>query len=198
VAGGCEPSISKEILLVGDSVTSESSGAIVQSFNHVGDGAEPGRYAPNFGSVVWGQGLAYVPWVEEDRVDDYWYTHLNSLMAHTHPEVIVVELGYNDCDNLVGYGRRIDGFMNRIPDSVPVHWLTMADPKDRTTCDTVINTELELAAVRHGNLSLLPYATFMNKHPDWTRDGIHLTAEGQRQYAAWLHDQLDARYPDYD
>ena len=199
VLAGCEPKITREVLLVGDSVTSESSKSIVQSFNHVAVNAKASRFAPVFGSVVSGQGLLKVPAVPRDKVDEFWTKHVASLMAHVHPEVIVVELGYNDCDHLrdlATYGSRIDGFMAQIPRSVPVHWLTVADPKKRRQCDEIINTQLLAATVRHSNMTLLDFARFMNKHPEWTPDGVHPNAQGQKQYALWLHGQLTKLYPE--
>src|SRR5688572_25740957 len=90
VVAGCEPEINREVLFVADSVTSDSSRPIVQTFNHVAAGSSAGGYAPNLGSVVAGQGLAKVPAVPADDVDEYWTRHVASLMAHVDPEVILV------------------------------------------------------------------------------------------------------------
>jgi lysophospholipase L1-like esterase len=196
-ASGCEPTVTREVLFIADSVTLQATPSIVSAFNQVGADADTGRYAPNFGSVILGQGLAVVPHVSTSDVKAWWSQHLDSLIERTKPDVIVVALGYNDCNNLVGYGSRIDAFMDHIPGSIPVHWLTVTDPKRRTTCDTTINNALTSAVTRNANLSLLPFATFANAHPSWiSSDGVHLTPEGQQEYADWLLRRLDALYPE--
>jgi lysophospholipase L1-like esterase len=118
-----------------------------------------------------------------------------SLVEHTKPEVVVVELGYNDCRaELSTYGDSIDNLLEQVPVETPVHWLTVADPNERRTCDETINAALTDAAGRWPNLTLLDFAALMDAHPEWTNDGTHLNEEGRGAYAAWLHDELDARY----
>jgi lysophospholipase L1-like esterase len=133
--------------------------------------------------------------VPAEDVRSYWAVHLTSLFAHVHPEVIVVELGYNDCNSdLSTYDATLDAFMTRVPSGTPVHWLTMHDAFNARTCDETINAALTAATGRWSNLTLLDFAGFMAGHRGWCDDGVHLTDAGQAGYAAWLHQQLDAIY----
>ncbi len=193
-ASACEPEVTKEVLFVNDSVTSQSIPAIVQSMNAVAESTPAGRYAPNFGSSVPGIGLRQVPG-SSMAARDYWTAHMTSLVEHVRPEVIVVELGYNDCGrDLSTYGEDVDNFMAAVPVDTPVHWLTMHDVNNLRTCDQTFNEALSEATTRWANLSIFDFAAHMEGHPEWAPDGTHLNAAGQAAYAEWLHDQLDAEY----
>ncbi len=194
-AAGCKRDITKEVLFVNDSVTHQSLGAIVTEFNVIGATDRPSRYAPNFGSSVPGIGLRQVGTLPHDEVPAFWAGHLRSLIEHTHPEVIVVELGYNDCGyDVTNYSADIDNFMANVPPDVPVHWLTMQDAMHLYTCDELINGALAAATTRWSNLTLFDFGAFVEGHPEWLDDGKHLNADGQGKYAKWLHQQLDAVY----
>ena len=189
----CEPTINREVLLVGDSVTFQSVSPIVEQFNNVDEGK--GRYAPVFGSVSSGQGLTSVVNVDMANVDAFWTEHVRSLVEHTKPEVMIVELGYNDCPRLSGYDARIDNFMEQVPSSVPVNWLTVADPGNKTTCDATINAALAAAATRWPNFRTLPYTKYFNVRPQLFQDNVHLNAKGQAELARFLKASLDHLYP---
>jgi hypothetical protein len=194
-ASGCKAKVTKEVLFVNDSVTNDAVGQIVSTFNLVKQDDTTGRYAPNFGSSVPGIGLLQVPGLTSDEVRTYWTDHLTSLVDHVKPEVMVVELGYNDCGfDLSDYGTDIDDFMRLVPPETPVHWLTMADPLDVKDCDETINAALTDATSRWPNLTVFDYAAHMNAHPEWFVDDAHLDADGQHEYAIWLQAQLDALY----
>ena len=195
VGAGCKAKVTKEVLFVNDSVTHQSIIAVVQEMNDVAADDAAGRYAPNFGSSIPGIGLLKVPGIAPENVDAYWDAHLTSLLDHVKPEVIVVELGYNDCGfDLTGYGTHIDNFMANIPSDTPVHWLTMADVNQQFTCDETINAALDAARSQWTNLSIFDFRSHMQGHPEWTVDGTHLNQNGQWAYASWLHDELDAIY----
>jgi hypothetical protein len=201
VAAGCKKDVTKEVLFVNDSVTHYSIPAIVDEMNLVSKTDSAGRYAPNFGSSVPTIGLRYVPGLATPaEIDDYWTGHLTTLIEHVQPEVIIVELGYNDCtfeaveDGLTTYGEDIDRFMDNVPAATPVHWLTLADVNNAHTCDETINAALNDATTRWPNLLPFDFATFMQGHTEWAPDGTHLSTAGQKAYASWLRDQLDARY----
>ncbi len=194
---GCKSHVTKEVLFVNDSITHQSILRIVEEMNAVPANDPAGRYAPNFGSSIPGSGLRQVPGIESANVGTYWDEHLTSVLEHVKPEVMIVELGYNDCGyDLSTYGDDIDSFMAHVPTETPVHWLTMADVNHRSTCDETINLALQDAASRWTNLTLFDFAAHMEGHPEWTVDGTHLNDDGQRAYASWLHDQLDAIYVD--
>lgn len=196
VGAGCKPDVTREVLFVNDSVTHQSIPYLVQEMNNVQASDSEGRYAPNFGSSIPGIGLLQVPgYSTQPGSDAYWDTHLASLLAHVEPEVIVVELGYNDCGhNLSAYGDEIDDAMVHVPSGTPVHWLTMHDVNDQRTCDETINAALAGATTRWPNLTLFDFAAHMEGHPEWSTDGTHLSTAGQKAYAAWLTDQLDLAY----
>lgn len=195
VVAGCKREVTKEVLFVNDSVTHQAIISIVSEMNNVQPTDTPGRYAPNFGSSIPGIGLRQIPMLQPAEADSYWHDHLTSLLGHVNPEVMVVELGYNDCDHdLSDYGAHIDNFMSVIPTETPVLWLTVADARNVYTCDETMNAALTDAATRWSNLALLDFAGFMTGHPEWTDDSKHLNATGQGEYARWLHQQLDALY----
>lgn len=195
VAAGCKADVTKEVLFVNDSVTHQSIISIVDEMNVVAANDPAGRYAPNFGSSVPGIGLLRVAGIEPADVAAYWDEHLASLLDHVSPEVVIVELGYNDCGlDLTGYGDAIDSFIANVPSGTPVHWLTMADVNDSSTCDETINAAINAATTRWANLSILDFRAQMQSHPEWSADGTHLNTDGQNAYAGWLHDQLDALY----
>src|SRR5262245_6894320 len=98
VATGCKRDITKEVLFVNDSVTHQSIVSIVTELNMIEKSSPAGRYAPNFGSSVAGIGLRQVGTLPPGEIDAYWTNHITSLVEHVDPEVIVIELGYNDCD----------------------------------------------------------------------------------------------------
>ena len=98
--------------------------------NTVGKNSDAGRYTPNFGSSVPGIGLRNVSGHPRREVDAYWPSHLSSVIDHVDPEVIMVELGYNDCGyDLSDYGTDIDDFMAIVPFGLPVQWVTVADAR---------------------------------------------------------------------
>jgi hypothetical protein len=198
-ATGCKREITKEVLFVNDSVTHQSIINIVEQMNSVPNGAPAARYAPTFGSSIPGAGLLQIPGVPPEDVKAYWHAHLTSLIEHVNPEVLVVELGYNDCGrDLADYPASIDNFMDNIPAETPVHWLTMADVNNQRTCDETINAALNDATSRFSNLSLFDFAAHSQGHPEWSVDGTHLSADGRADYASWLHAQLDAIYDQPD
>jgi lysophospholipase L1-like esterase len=196
VTGGCKADVNKEVLFVNDSVVHEAIMSLVTEFNSVGQNDADGRYAPNFGSSTPGIGLKQIPGHDDlSQTDSWWTQHMTSLISHVKPEVIVVELGYNDCGrDLTSYGAAIDNFMATIPPETPVHWLTMADARNIHTCDETINAAITEALTRWPNLSIFDLAAHMQGHPEWTDDSIHLNPAGQNEFADWLHHQLDAVY----
>jgi hypothetical protein len=196
LATGCERDVTKEVLFVNDSVTHLSLVALVAELNTVKEGDVPGRYAPNFGSSMPGIGLRQV-WEHssQSEIDEYWFEHMVSLVEHVKPEVIVVELGYNDCGyDLSNYGAHIDNLLSAVPAETPVHWLTMGDPNNNRTCDDTVNAAITAAVTRWPNLSIFDFGAFMHGHTEWADDGVHLNPDGQNAYADWLHGQLDAVY----
>jgi hypothetical protein len=196
VAAGCKPEVTKEVLFVNDSVTHQSIVPIVAEFNTVEKDATSGRYAPNFGSSVPGIGLRHVPGLDDADAGAYWSTHLTTLFEHVDPEVLVVELGYNDCRyDLSDYGTDIDEFLALVPSDTPVLWVTMQDALDLHTCDEVINEALAAATTRWPDLGLLDLAAHVRGHAEWVEaDSRHLSVAGQGEYARWLHRELDARF----
>jgi len=196
---GCKAQITKNVVFIADSVTAQSAEEITAAFNLTSQYSSAGRYAPNFASVVGGQGLRQVEDDPNQPAQDphtLWPQHVQSIVAHTHPEVVVVELGYNDCHSDTStYGDDVTMVMDNIPTDVPVHWLTMQDHDDSYSCEGDINAALQAATTRYPNLTLLPYADFMNPHPEWFNNpGPHLNATGQQKCATWLKEQLDAIY----
>jgi hypothetical protein len=198
---GCKPEVTKGLLFVNDSVTNGAAEEIITRFNAKKEADPEGRYAPNFGSSEPGAGLLSIPFLPPERVDEWWTTHLASVLQHVNPEVVIVELGYNDCGQLAAavdpaatYAAAIDRFMGNLPPDKPVHWVTMQDAQNLSTCDETVNAALNDAVARWTNLSIFDFGAFMVGHPEWTNDGIHLSGLGQFAYAGFLQGELDAIY----
>lgn len=193
LVAACQPEITADVMLVTDSVSAQAGEEITKEFSVVST-ADGGRYIASMGSSVGGQGLTYVHGVPLDKMDAFWAAHLTSLIDRGQPDLLLVELGYNDCPRLDGYASRVDSFMANTAD-LPTYWLTLADQGDRWNgghCDDTINAVLTAAQADWPNLHLLDYRSWALAHPEHYADAVHLNATGQIAYADWLKAQLDA------
>ncbi len=123
----------------------------------------------------------------------YWSERIPYLVALQQPDVVVIELGTNDCAPtecpvLAPY---IDEIMRSIPASTPVLWLTIQEKILLATKRKYINNEIESAFARWPNLRLVDYERTIENHPEYhTADGLHLNDAGQQLLANLLREAL--------
>ena len=122
-----------------------------------------------------------------------WPTRITEL-ASTHPSVVVIELGTNDCANC---GDDLDGGIDRILAPLRhtrrVVWLTVQDTAvERSSDPEGVNEALRRATVRWPNLELLDMKGHFDGHPEWhIADLLHFNAAGSKELADLIRDAID-------
>lgn len=172
---GCKeptPASGNRLLLVGDSIFALSRGTLEEVLK--AEGWEP------FVSATGGT-----------TIED-WSTGIQPAVELSDPNVVVVELGTNDCGpvgcvNLAPY---IDALMRQLTSADAVLWLTVQTDKAIPQKPDYVNFEIEAAVARWPNLFLVDMGSAFEGHPEWTDDGIHPNAEGERQMAALVAESL--------
>jgi hypothetical protein len=108
-------------------------------------------------------------------------------------DVIIVELGYNDCV-APGFASAIDQILAELTtqDVPTVLWSMMStlNRPEYASCNAVL-TE---ATKRWPTLRLADWDGYSHAHPEWFSNdglGVHLSATGRTAYATFLRDQLD-------
>jgi hypothetical protein len=108
-------------------------------------------------------------------------------------DVIIVELGYNDCV-ATGFPSAIDQILTELTgqDVPTVLWSMMStlNRPEYASC----NTALTDATKRWPTLRLVDWDGYSHAHPEWFSDdglGVHLSTLGRAAYATFLRDQLD-------
>jgi hypothetical protein len=127
---------------------------------------------------------------------DYWRGRLGDLLRKVRPDAYVVDLGINDTDKsgtdtslgYSDYGKKVDSLMGLLGDR-PVLWTNLPcaiQLKPRRLGCKMVNAAVAAARSRHRNLTIVNWARFANRHPDWMgADGIHYTVAG---YATWSNE----------
>ena len=167
------------MLVVGDSLTEISKNEVRQSL------AAAGRRA-----VVDGRGGLSI---------GLWRPFVGGDTRFTRPEVAVVELGTNDCDlSCRPLAPDIDAIVKKLLDE-GVHaivWLNVQEDSPYPEHPQFVNQEIERAAVRWPQLSIVDLNRTFAGHPEWhTEDGIHFNEAGRLVYAQLILQALDA-FPD--
>ncbi len=108
-------------------------------------------------------------------------------------DVIIVELGYNDCV-APGFPAAIDQILTELTrqDVPTVVWsmMTTLIRPEYASCNTALND----ATKRWPTLRLADWDGYSHAHADWFANdglGVHLTTTGRTAYATFLRDQLD-------
>ena len=162
-----------KVLVVGDSLTKLSSDTVMATLE--GDGWQPDIEATGGTTIT------------------YWSTRIPFLVAISHPDVVVVELGTNDCSpsECPPIGPYIDEIMRGIPRSTPVLWLNVQVDNPLSAKRKYINFEIESAYARWPNLHLVDYAGRIDNHPEYhVADGLHLNDAGKQVLADLIRDSL--------
>jgi hypothetical protein len=180
IAGGSTLPVSdRRVLVVGDSLTEISKNEVRASLAAAG-----------WRAVVDGRGGLSI---------GLWRPFVGADTRFTSPHVAVVELGTNDCDQTCRpLSPDIDAIVTKLLDE-GVHailWMNVQEDSPYPRHPRFVNQELERAAVRWPQLSIVDLSSAFAGHPEWhTEDGIHFNEPGRLIYAQLILQALDA-FPD--
>jgi lysophospholipase L1-like esterase len=121
-----------------------------------------------------------------------WTAKMKSFIADVHPDVIVVELGTNNC---VAACPRIDSvidkLMRQVPRTIPVVWLNVQAQPTYPAHPESVNDALAAARTRWSNFTLVDMSARFRNHPEWhIEDGLHLSAAGSDQLGVLIAESL--------
>lgn len=164
-----------EVLVIGDSLLEDSEAQVRAALE--ADGWEP---------LVDGVGGLPI---------EAWIPGAQMLVAQAEPQVVVVELGTNNCaatpcEDLDAY---IDALMHELTKTAEVvYWLNVQDlPRNHPADEDFVNREILDAAVRWPNLVVVDMNTRFKDHPEWHRsDGLHFNDVGKQQLADLIREAL--------
>lgn len=123
-----------------------------------------------------------------------WTGRMKQLVADADPDVIVIELGTNNCVAACPRVEAIvDQMMRQIPRSIPVVWLNVQAQPTYPAHPESVNNALAAARTRWSNLTLVDLSARFRNHPEWhIADGLHLSAAGSDQLGAFIAESLRA------
>ena len=172
-----EPAAGNRLMLVGDSIFHQSESTLDGSLRAAG----------------WNPSVEAFP----GTTIEFWSTDIVKALAKDNPNIIVIELGTNDCGTVpcVPLAPYIDALMRNIPSSIPVLWLTVQTDALIPKKPEYVNNEINAASGRWPNLWIVDMGSLFEGHNDWRSDGIHPNAEGQRQIAKLVEHELEPFKP---
>lgn len=100
---------------------------------------------------------------------------------------VVIEVGNNDFAN--SYAMNVEAALTALSAAGVRHvlWSTLHVTPDHTSYAT-INDAIVAAAASHPELTVLDWNAYSASHPDWFQtDGVHLTGDGPRAFARFIH-----------
>jgi lysophospholipase L1-like esterase len=104
------------------------------------------------------------------------------LQAHgAFPDTVVVHLGTNGTTN----AGELDAMLQVVA-AVPRVVLVNVQLNGTRPWEASVNAEIAAAVGRWPNVRLADWYAASAGHPDWFRDGLHLTAPGAEAYAATI------------
>jgi hypothetical protein len=191
---GCKAEITAHVVIVGDSITSESVSQIADELTLVSSNSVEGRYlvTPN---AVGGIGVRTVP--GQSNAAAYWDVHLASVEEHASPEVWIIALGTNDCfvGDWDGYGASIDFVMSRLPEAKPVFWVNLWSRRaEDVQCVADVNAALDDAVFRWPDLTVIDAMSTLGSDPANYSDDRHPSEQGKAAYAQLLRTSLDQAF----
>ena len=166
---------------VGESITAEYASVVVPAYPRTNFQARSNR-------CLVGAGCIQSAGVQPDGI-----SIINSLPADQFPNVVVVQLGYND--DPATFSGDVDQVVNAL-NSRGVQRVVFVNLSTRRTTSnfTLSNQVLAAAAARYPNVSVLDWnaASSAPSQYRWFRDGVHLTPTGRAEFTLWIRGQLDA------
>jgi lysophospholipase L1-like esterase len=131
----------------------------------------------------------------------YWADRVQVFQAFEQPDIVVIELGTNDCSNVgcVPLGPYIDQIMSSIPSSNAVLWLNVQEdvPPPFDADRDFVNGALAEADQRWPNMYLIDLNGHFAAHPEWHNpDGVHFNDLGQQEFGRFLADALESFKPE--
>lgn len=123
-----------------------------------------------------------------------WAPKISQLVGEAKPDVVVVELGTNNCTatcpNLAGV---IDRLLRSVPRTTPVYWLNVQNQPSYPAHPESVNDALGAAQSRWSNVTVVDMSARFRNHPEWhLPDGLHFSAAGSDQLAALIAETLGA------
>lgn len=123
-----------------------------------------------------------------------WTPKMARLVGDARPDVVVVELGTNNCTaacpNLAAV---IDRLLRAVPRTTPVYWLNVQNQPSYPAHPESVNDALATAQSRWPNLTLVDMSARFRNHPEWhLPDGLHFTPAGSDQLAKLITQSLEA------
>lgn len=165
---------------VGESITSEFGAVVAPAYPRVNFQAKSNR-------CMVGAGCIAAAGVLPDAI-----SIVNSLPPDQYPNVVVVQLGYND--DPTTFGSDVDTVVNALNARGVQRIVFVNLSTRRTTVNyTLSNQILAAAAARYPNVSVLDWnaASAAPTQSRWFRDGVHLTSTGRAEFSLFLRRQLD-------
>jgi hypothetical protein len=125
-----------------------------------------------------------------------WIPGAKKLATTFKPNVVVVELGTNNCavtpcEDLDAY---IDALMHEFTKTADVvYWLNVQDlPNNHPADEDFVNREITDAAIRWPNLVVVDMNSRFKDRPDWHRhpDGLHFNDAGKQALGDLIREAL--------
>jgi lysophospholipase L1-like esterase len=126
----------------------------------------------------------------------YWIGPAAALVARLHPDVVVVELGTNDCGDCAGVGWDVDRVMASFADAGLVAWLNVQQDAPYPPQPDAINLTLASALAWWDNTKIVDFNGAFAGHPEWHAGiptGVHLSPAGEHELAQLIVAALPRR-----
>jgi SpoIID/LytB domain protein len=165
---------------VGESIVNEFAAVVAPAYPRVNFQAKSNR-------CMVGSGCIAAAGVLPDAI-----SIVNSLQPDQYPNVVVVQLGYND--NPSTFGADVDTVVNAL-NARGVQRIVFVNLSTRRTSVnySLSNQVLAAATSRYPNVSVLDWngASSAPSQSRWFRDGVHLTPTGRAEFSLFLRQGLD-------
>jgi lysophospholipase L1-like esterase len=123
-----------------------------------------------------------------------WLPSLPQRVAGTRPDVVVVELGTNDCNGPCStLPAEIEAFLRALPRDVPILWLDVQTEPSYPAHPETVNRALAAAARHWPAVRIIGMNERFRDRPEWhLPDGLHFNETGSARLADLIAGSLDA------